>query len=171
MKKEFLEKEIWMLTIGAAFQRANVYCLSDNNEAEKKKFKTALHKNLIALVKNAYHTEVSEESHIENIWSISKHSEDYASILTNGKLNFGVSQKMLNLYLKYQWCLGTIPTPPHFPVDRIIQNKLGISIPVAWTQMKDEVPYLKVINKARKVNEEVKHDSLSELELHLFSRN
>jgi len=171
MKKEFLEKEIWMLTIGAAFQRANVYCVGEEKEAEKKQFKTALYKFVSELVTSNYQKEVNPQNHLKNIWSISKQSEQNAPILTNGKLNFGVSQKMLNLYLKYQWCLGNIPTPPHFPVDRIIQTKLGIKEPIAWTQMEDEIPYLEIIEKARALKDKENFKSLSDLELHLFDRN
>jgi hypothetical protein len=36
---------------------------------------------------------------------------------------YGVAQKLLNLFLKYLWCLGTIAEPPHCPVDRIIIGK------------------------------------------------
>jgi hypothetical protein len=67
--------------------------------------------------------------------------------ICKGKINFGIAQKMLNLYLKYMWSLGNIQEPPHFPVDRIIQIKLirtsqtTRDYPIkieAWTQFDDE---------------------------------
>ena len=65
---------------------------------------------------------------------------------------------MLNLYLKYQLCLGNIDEPPHFPVDRIIQQKLNEQAKLKglpklqllpWTQFKDETHYSKVIKHTR----------------------
>ena len=86
-----------------------------------------------------------------------------------------VEEEMLNLFLKCQWCLGNIKEPPHFPVDRIIQQKLneqaklkGLSklelLP--WTQFKDETHYSKVINHARALN----ITTPAKLELKLFQR-
>ena len=100
----------------------------------------------------------------------------------NEKINFGIAQKMLNLYLKYMWSLGHIQSPPHFPVDRIIQellNKelkaLGIKVQElkAWTQFTDEHHYVKVMNSARELiskKESFANHSLAELELSLFQR-
>ena len=97
-------------------------------------------------------------------------------------MNFGISQKMLNLYLKYQWCLGNIKEPPHFPVDRIIQEKLNQvaknnNLPKivieAWTLFENETKYLHIIRFAEQVKNtatSLKQFSLPELELHLFDR-
>ena len=87
---------------------------------------------------------------------------------------------MLNLYLKYQWCLGNIKEPPHFPVDRIIQQKLNgwaraKGIPqlelMHWTRFTDEKHYLEVINLARsiaKLDSSSKMLTPAQLELELF---
>ena len=40
-QKEYLQNEIWKLTFGAAFQRANVY-KSDTKEYDRKQFKREL---------------------------------------------------------------------------------------------------------------------------------
>lgn len=181
MKEKFLNNEFWTLTFGAAFQRANVY--KDNvTDTEKGEFKTKTRAFIENELLNHYSNQVSDELHIENINKLSEFTKQFQNILQNGKLNFGVSQKMLNLYLKYLWCSNKISEPPHFPVDRIIQVKLldhskqtGItSIGIeAWTKFNDEKHYLKVINSARELihkNENFKSYSLAKLELELFDR-
>lgn len=172
MKKEFIEKEIWLLTIGASFQRANVYKPDvKENAIEKKYFKNKLIGDITNLVESNYNKPVSENAHLQNIWNVCEFSKHFGDILTNGQLNFGVSQKLLNLYLKYQWCLGNVPTPPHFPVDRLIQKNMGLNAPIAWTQIESEDDYMHVINRAKSIlpNYEVK--TIAELELLLFERN
>jgi hypothetical protein len=170
MKKEFMLNEIWMLTIGASFQRANVYsteCL----DSDKLKFRNHLKDFIINLSKSYLHEPISEDQHIENIYQIREHSKIYKTILTNGELNFGVCQKLLNLYLKYLWCLGYMElNPPHFPVDRIIQTKLSIKNPYSWTQMVDEEKYMEVISMAKDCLKSYNIDSIAELELFLYQR-
>lgn len=182
MKRTFLNNEIWILTFGAAFQRANIY--KKNALSEQKGYFKIMTKAFIEdVVLNNYKTgNVCDEQHIENIKRISEYSANFSELFEKGKINFGIAQKMLNLYLKYQWSLGTIEEPPHFPVDRIIQEKLNKEARQAginsvellpWTQFKDEKHYLKVINCARELllnNESFAKHSLPELELLLFNR-
>lgn len=148
MKETFIQNEIWTLTFGAAFQRANIY-EDSATDLEKRHFKTKLRGDVENMVSSYYHKPVDDSQHLQNIYEISNYSQHFASILQGGKLNFGVSQKILNLYLKYQWCLGNIPEPPHFPVDRRIQETLGLYPIISWTQMDNEKDYMKVINRVR----------------------
>lgn len=182
MKETFLNNEIWILTFGAAFQRANIY--KKNALAEQKGyFKTMTKAFIEDVVLNNYKTgKVSDEQHIENIKRISEYSANFSKLFEKGKINFGIAQKMLNLYLKYQWSLGIIEEPPHFPVDRIIQEKLNKEARQAgihsvellpWTQFENEEHYLKVINCARELilnSKSFAKHSLPELELLLFNR-
>jgi hypothetical protein len=182
MKKTFLNNEIWILTFGGAFQRANVY--SENYpEKIRTAFRKALRKEVEKLVLENYQVEVLEEDHILNIKSIVAFSEKLKVENATIPINFGVAQKMLNLYLKYLWCLEELKyAPPHFPVDRVIQIELN---KVArkhneetqniepWTQFNDASKYLSVINFAKRVRDKVeayKYFSLAELELTLFDR-
>ena len=78
--------------------------------------------------------------------------------------------------------MGNIAEPPHFPVDRIIQQKLNKSARQykqnqidlkPWTRFKDEVHYLKVVNHARalsKIDKSMKGLSPANIELTLFER-
>lgn len=169
MKKEFINNEIWSLTVGGAFQRANIY-KKDADEKDKKDFKGKL-KSLIIGIAKQYHKEVDEPTHLKNILKV---TEFRHPCLVNDKLNYGVSQKLLNLYLKYLWCLEDIPAPPHFPIDRIIQEvfnsgELVKNEIISWTKMEKEEQYLQIIRYAETlaIKENI---SIAELELKRFSR-
>ena len=174
MKEDFINKEIWVLTFGASFQRAYAYVDNASN-VTKVLFKnntTVVVENMLAQYKT---DKVTDGQHINNIKAVSDSSKKYSEIFNGGKINFGIAQKMLNLYLKYQWCLGNIDEPPHFPVDRIIQQKLNEQAKLKglpklellpWTQFKDETHYIKVINHASAL----KITTPAKLELKLFQR-
>lgn len=167
MKKEFMISECFMLSIMGAFQRASIYKESIT-EIEKADFKIMLKGYLDNLIEE-YKKHTSEEVHLFNIESLSTFTTNFSHILKNDKLNFGVSQKLLNLYLKYLWCLDISPAPPHFPVDSIIQKKMKLRV-IPWTKMIDQTEYMKVINHAKTQLEQYNCQSLPELELKLFKR-
>ena len=167
MKEKFLNNEFWTLTFSAAFQRANVY--KDNvSDAEKGEFKTKTRAYIEMSLLSHYTNTVSDEMHIENIYALSEFTKQFQNILQNGKLNFGVSQKMLNLYLKYLWCQNKISEPPHFPVDRRIQENIGFRPIVSWTKFDDSADYMRIINFVRKENNEF--PTIAEFELKYFER-
>ena len=167
MKKKFIDEQIWLLVFGGAFQRANIYKLNIP-ESEKRIFKTKL-KDYIENLSTAYKIgKIKDQTHLENIITISNFTTNFSDILEGDKLNIGVSQKVFNLYLKFLWCLGFIAEPPHFPVDRIIQQKLKIKLIKPWTKFTSVDEYMLVINHARELLGE-KYKSLPELELELFN--
>jgi hypothetical protein len=168
MKEKFLNNEFWTLTFSAAFQRANVY-KENVSESDKSLFKTKTREYIENILLGTYEqNDISDEIHIDNIFKLSLFTEQFESILQNGKLNFGVSQKMLNLYLKYLWCNNKIPKPPHFPVDRRIQENIKFRPIVSWTQFKDSIDYMKIIDFVRAKNSEF--SSIAEFELYYFER-
>jgi hypothetical protein len=172
LKQTYIKDEIWMLTIGGAFQHANVYKSEIQfDDKFKNEFKKELKNFIITISEKYISTSIDDEQHIENIHLIQNFTRKFESFLNGGSLNFGISQKLLNLYLKYLWCLDVLKVaPPHFPVDSIIQSKLKVKSPYPWTKMTDEIEYLKIIQKAKDelVNSEA--TNLAELELHLFNR-
>lgn len=170
MKQQFIKDEVWLLSTFGAFQRANIY-LPDVSENKKTAFRKALRLFINNELVPVYQSSVTEEAHISNIERLSAFSLGFKEILKKEQLNFGVSQKLLNLYLKYLWCLEVIPTPPHFPVDRIVQTKLGIKNIEAWTQFESAAPYLYVVNRAKEVLSNSEYNSLAQLELEIFRRN
>ena len=181
MKSKFIINELWVLSVAGAFQRANIYA-PGITENSKKEFKNDLKNYLEQLVSDQYFKEVEEDIHIKNIHALSIYTTKFSSLLKNGKINFGVSQKILNLFLKYIWCLKLIPTPPHFPVDRIIQIELNKKAAAnglpsrkikSWTQFKDDSDYLDIIKFVKTLQIKDKNYinmSLAEMELALFNR-
>lgn len=168
MKEKFLNNEFWTLTFGAAFQRANVY-KANVSDKQKSLFKTKTREYIENTLLNDYlDKEVNDELHIANIHRLSSFTEQFETILQNGKLNFGVSQKMLNLYLKYLWCHNKISEPPHFPVDRRIQENIGFRPIVSWTKFHDSIDYMRIIDFTRTINNEF--PSIAEFELKYFER-
>ena len=181
MKAEFLNNEIWILTFGGAFQRANIYKDNKVTTKDRKEFREALRNHIEGIVVNQYQDKIDSEKHIVNIQSIVNFSQNNSFGEAPIAINFGVAQKLLNLYLKYSWCSGKLNTDPvHFPVDRLIQGKLNkeaeeLNIPTrklkAWTQFEDEEEYKKVIEFAEKVRVKKYPDkSLAEMELEIFTR-
>ncbi|WP_394749328.1 hypothetical protein [Spongiimicrobium salis] len=169
MKHQFLLNEIWILTFGGAFQRSGVYS-ANVSEDMRSEIRNALRSFVDeVLVPKYVNTVPSDIEHVDNIKSLCETSTAYKKYLSNGAINFGVSQKLLNLHLKYRWCIGDIKEPPHFPVDRIIQKKLRYPI-VPWTQMKDETDYMKIIAFAKAELKNHNCKSLATLELKLFDR-
>ncbi len=165
MKDEFILNEIWFLTISGAFQRANVY-VEGINDNEKTEFKNQL-KEFVTNIALQYKNDVNESEHLKNIQNILNEFSSYPKV----KLNYGISQKVLNLYLKYLWCLEKIVTPPHFPVDRIIQEKLKMGTNIkAWTKMENDEHYNTVINLAKDmIKDNTNYNKIAELELELFA--
>ncbi|USD24637.1 hypothetical protein [Flagellimonas marinaquae] len=178
---KFIYNEIWTLTFGAAFQRANVYVKGAKSD-EKKKFKKYLQEyieiNILPMYQDNKVTD--DETHLHQIKSVSDASHSYlgSKILSNNnRLNFGVSQKLLNLLLKYLWCLFDYPEPPHFPLDRRIQESLidlsknSNVLPKAivnWTQMPDSGDYMAIIEYIRA--NFLKNQTLAQFELEHFER-
>ena len=177
----FIQKEIWMLTFGAAFQRASAY-VPNASDTEKGYFKNMMSGFIEQLIDGYKGGNISDDHHIGNIKDISKYSENFSELFVEGRINFGIAQKMFNLYLKYQWCLGNIKEPPHFPVDRIIQQKLNgwaraKGIPqlelLPWTRFTDEKHYLEVIDLARTIAKSeglLEKKTPAQIELELFER-
>jgi hypothetical protein len=142
---------------------------NEPSDKQKSKLKSDIRKFIEKDIEPLYfYGNYEETKHIENINKISLKSEGHADILNNGKFNFGVSQKLLNLYLKYLWCLDRIPEPPHFPVDRRIQENIKLTPIVSCTKFKDEIDFMKVIDYLKGIKKP--NDSLAQFELKNFER-
>jgi len=73
------------------------------------------------------------------------------TVLQQGKLTFGVAQKILNLFLKYCWSLGWSVEPKDCPIDSRILGKLWGEGErrIIWSTM-DQEEYEKVMEKVDK---------------------
>lgn len=165
-KDDFLMHEFFILSIGGAFQRGNIYKKENVSKEDKKAFREGLEKELIKISKLYVEEGVLGDKHIENINKLINFSKN-KEILNRERLKFGIAQKLLNLYLKYLWCSGNIEIPPHCPFDRIILEKLGIKS--NWTQLDNLELYKKWVESARIVAEK-NNLKIAEWELDVFNR-
>lgn len=88
-------------------------------------------------------------------------------LLARRTLQIRRTQKLLNLVLKYHWCLGQISEPPHCPIDRIIIQKIHLRGRVNWTEIVDEDQYRAVIEAVRRKAEP---ESITRRELRNYRR-
>lgn len=166
-QRYFLKNQFWQYSKKAAFARASVYKFADEQTPpEQGKIKKSLHRKLHNAIENLlpqYEAgKVTPEQHLKNIdfvkHSANKNAQWY-------RVNFGVSQKLLNLYLKYLWCAGIIRhEPPHFPVDRVIQNKVINTVVHNWTQIDTVKEYKNIIEKSRSAT-----DTPAQMELRVYN--
>lgn len=173
LKNDFIDNEIWILTFGGAFQRADIYKKDQSPNIEQEKIRAQFREKIKQYIKqeiaHQYKNIVDENQHIKNIINFTKWSESFSAILNNGSLKIGVSQKLINLYLKYLWSLDLIETPPHCPFDRIIISKLGYDNPPNWTQLTDISQYKEFVKRAKKEADK-ENLSIAEWELNVFKR-
>ncbi|MCX5658550.1 MAG: hypothetical protein NTW19_02365 [Planctomycetota bacterium] len=162
----FLADEFFSLTLMGTVQRAGVYN-AGLTDSERKRFQSALRSQLeqVAL---QYQRQVPEEDHIRNILELSQRlTADHAAVLRENRFRIGSAQKALNLYLKYLWCIGKIPAPPHCPFDsQVIKTHRAAYSGPSWTELDDEVHYRSLVRAAKtKANGSI----LAAWELHMYN--
>jgi hypothetical protein len=101
-------------------------------------------------------------------------TRSYAKEVDTGVLGkdgykYGVAQKLLNLALKYYWCLGLIKEPPHCPVDKIVIDMTVFRGKVNWTQILTEREYLDIISAIMALAEK-ENCSIAQWELNNYER-
>jgi len=171
-KWKFIEDQLMSNSIQAAFQRANVY---REEVAETDVRRETLRKSLANLLRRLatqYAVAVPADRHEQNIQKIADDLSSQFSnerLLANDRFRLGVAHKALNLYLKYLWCLGKIPTPPHCPFDDEIIAKLPLTDQqkkdLRWTKLDSLDGYRSLVNAAMEKIEQTGHGSLSDWEL------
>lgn len=121
-----------------------------NQEAVRRKFQLEVRTFVDDDLLPKYINGCTEDDHYSNISELVEWgSRQGADLLANG-YPFGIAQKLLNVYLKYQWCSGWISEPPHCPIDRTILQKLGLENRFIWTTM-NESDYRAAIDELKKV--------------------
>lgn len=149
---QFLVSEMWLLSWGASVQRAGLFA-PRASEPARRRFRNKLIAALETDVLPAYASPVSEAEHIANVQrtcSLAAKLDD-AHVLHGGRYKLGVCQKLLNLQLKYLWCLDLVAEPPHCPVDRIIISKTRLREKVNWTGITTATQYQRVIDAIKEV--------------------
>ena len=82
LKQDFLYNELWLLTFGGAFQRAQVY-KANVPEKERATFRNDLKAFVIEHILWQYKTPVSERAHVLNLEGIRAFSEKWGRVLNN----------------------------------------------------------------------------------------
>ncbi|MBK5285478.1 MAG: hypothetical protein JJE25_08730 [Bacteroidia bacterium] len=180
-KKNFVEKkesylidELLQLTLVAGLATRNeFFTIYDRDKVDLIKPKK-LKADIRSFLKEYYHElkvkAISEQEHINKIIRLSDTlSNNYRDILFKKRFRIGVSQKLINLFLKYLWALDKIETPHHCPFDNIIKRKLKNIELEDWTELDSLVHYMRYVTTAKKVAME---DGLSiaEWELTVYKR-
>ena len=147
-QEQFLRDEFFSLTLMARVQRAHVY-VPNANAKTKASFQKAL-RSWLERLEPVYRDVVSEEDHMQNIVALSEGlSKDYADVLAGRRFRVGTAQKALNLYLKYLWCIGKLPAPPHCPFDFGVIAKLPECRGINWTALDNPTQYQELVTAAK----------------------
>lgn len=150
-KIDFVISELLLLAWSASVQRSNLYKEKDGHTQEKNLFRERMTEFLSLKVIPLYKNQISEEEHYTNIDALIDYAEEIkGTLLAADGYKYGVAQKLLNLTLKYHWCLGLVAEPPHCPIDRIVIGETKFKNLINWTGITKKSDYEKVI-------EELKH--------------
>lgn len=169
-KQQFVCGEVFVAAWGASVQHASLYNAKPKTKA-RDAFRAKIERHIFSEIIPQYlASQFDEEAHIANIAKLCEFgSAKGRGLLRRRGYKFGVAQKLLNLLLKYLWCLGRIPEPPHCPVDSIIIGKTRLKGTVKWTKIVSHAEYRKVIAVIKEVADE-KGLSIAQWELREFAR-
>lgn len=153
-KDEFIAGELGTMAWAASVQRARVYkpgVKPDSKEVKAFRHDVATH--VATQLLPMYRTRCEEEQHYGNIEDLIVHaSKAGANVLPPHAYKYGVAQKLLNLCLKYHWCVGRIEEePPHCPIDRIVIEKTSFRGKLNWTDIRSREQYAAVIGEIAKL--------------------
>jgi hypothetical protein len=170
-KLKFVKNELWIMAWAGSVQRAKLYKENtDSSSIDVSRFRENVIKFITDNLIPQYSEGSSEEQHYDNIQRLIDYANDVdPGILNDVGYKYGVAQKLLNLALKYNWCLGLINDPPHCPVDRIIISKTKYNGKINWTQIIEKTEYQKVIEEI-KVLAAKSQLSIPTWELTIFNR-
>lgn len=146
-KQKFILGELTILAWAASVQRAKLYDTRLKPEDRRSlDFRAKVLKFVQSQLLPQYAKQCTEEQHITNIQALA----DFGTRAGQGLLcadgyKFGVAQKLLNLLLKYLWCLDQIPEPPHCPVDRLVLDKTSLRGKLNWTSITQAAEYRRAI--------------------------
>lgn len=147
-EQQFVLTELWTLAWAASVQRANLYAPGSKQTGQ---LRDKLQEFITSHLLPHYVRPCTEQQHYLNLAELVEFGTGaLPGSLRDGRYRYGVAQKLLNLALKYHWCLGQISEPPHCPIDRIIIEKTHLRGRVNWTQIADEEQYRVVIEAVRR---------------------
>jgi len=162
-KQKFILGEIIMLSINAGLQRSCTYINQNENDHK------LVRKEIEKFLKEKIFNKLSEEQLINYIQELSNTiSSSYGNFLLNNRFRIGISQKIINLFIKYIWTLGWIEDEPfHCPIDSNVLENLN-QIKESWINCDSIEKYKEWINE---INKKAKKDqkSIAIWELDMFN--
>lgn len=180
-KWEFIEGQLIASSIQGALGRGCVYvpvAPEDRLQAQSDPRRRALRDQIgvrLRALRAQYESQVSNEEHQANIFKL---SEDLTlefggtGLLRENRFRIGTAQKLLNLYLKYMWCLERVATPPHCPFDSQIIARLHLTErrkqELQWTKVDSLSDYQSLVDAANMLIEGTHYASLAEWELDVW---
>lgn len=187
-KKQFIIEECMLFSVQAGLQTRNksfpVYNKLSDAFATRSEIKYqndntsnlkwAIFDFLGNYLDEIYSQGISEEAHLLKINEMAdKLSVEFKSVLFQERFRIGVSQKIINLFLKYLWSLNEIPEPCHCPIDGIVKEKIkrllnGVNL-VDWTSLDNIIDYRNYITVLRQISD-AENMSIAEWELQNWKR-
>lgn len=168
-KHDYLVKELWILAWNASVQRAHLYRSGiEPNSDHTRCFREMVIGYLSSQIIPMYDkVEVNEEQHYRNIDALVAYANSVGGkVLGELGYKYGIAQKLLNLVLKYHWCLGAVTEPPHCPVDRIVIDKTR-SRGESWTRIVRRAEYQMIIEDIKRL---AGTQSVAAWELSMYNR-
>ncbi len=165
----FLSYELGLLSVKAALSTRDknwpIYSES-TKQHQRSTVQDAIRSVLLGLETRYGGTPPTEDEHVQFIEDTSDAlSRDLKKFLFKGRFRVGVTQKLINLHLKYLWVAGVVPEPPHCPLDGIVRDLSNLNYD--WTTSDSLEEYTSAILALRKF---VSPRRLSEWELCEFRR-
>lgn len=169
-KSSFLAYELGLLSLAAALSTRKkdwpIYSEICKGQDQRKNVHAAFRTELENLATIYTERSVTEKNHITMISAIADRiSCQHESSLYKGRFRHGVTQKLVNIYLKYLWAAGVIPEPPHCPIDGIIRDLVGLHYD--WTISDSATEYVDAIEALK---EHARPLTLATWELQNFRR-
>ncbi len=155
-KEEFLINEMIQSSINSGLQTRNqdfpIYNFEQLQLNDAKNLRKDIHFYLLNCLTE--YADITEEKHVKIIKTLSSDiSLKYGKILHNKRFRIGVSQKIVNLFLKHMWVIGKIEEPLHCPFDNIIKVKILVGnksvVLKDWTELDQISEYKKYVSFAR----------------------
>lgn len=147
----FMFDQVCILAWNASVQRSNLY---KPDVAPKDRRSSDFRTGILTFVKDEllpqYRSRCTERMHVANIERLVKHGNKTGrSVLRKEGYKFGVAQKLLNLLLKYLWCLRLTGEPPHCPIDRIVLERTKLRGKMNWTDIRSKKQYERAVEAIR----------------------